>query len=584
MITARAALPLAVSLTLCTAIGCEEPTPEDSRTSLPDDPGVDAKDPFLLALPATFATMEDRFATSAECALCHSNSDSATAMRDEAGNEIAPFNLWQGTMMANAARDPLWRAVVSAEIAATPDAKAAIEDKCMRCHTPMASEAGRATLTDVKMGLLTDESSPLNQLALDGVSCTVCHQIDPGNLGTAESWTGGFVIGNRRLIYGPHQNPAPGPMQNHVNYTPTYAPHVTESNLCATCHTVFTHALEEDGSAVDGPEFPEQTAFLEWQNSLYAADAPGDGGETCQSCHMPTVDADGNIIETRIARAPPGFDFNIPERSPFGRHLFVGANTLMPSILKDMRDVLQPQATDAAFDASIDLAKQRLTQSTAELVVDGTAVDGDKVSFDVTVHNLVGHKAPTGFPARRLWLRARVLDADGAVLFESGGFDERGRILSGGGELLDVEKAAGGFEPHHDLITRDDEVQIYESVMADKDGARTPTLLRAVDHLKDNRLLPLGFSRDFADYDVIKPRGEATGDSNFTGGQDTVRFEVAVDGTPASVEISLHYQSLGSRFAMDLFQVDTDEVAAFRYMWERADPAPVTVATTTKDL
>lgn len=66
------------------------------------------------------AVEEGRFATSLICADCHSNSSDASAMRDERDNWIAPFDLWSSSMMANAARDPLWRAAVSAEVAATP--------------------------------------------------------------------------------------------------------------------------------------------------------------------------------------------------------------------------------------------------------------------------------------------------------------------------------------------------------------------------------------------------------------------------------------------------------------------------------
>lgn len=574
-----------IALAALTLGACEEVVPNDvPRTSLPDDEGVAPGDPFALELPPSSAVMHDRFATSRECALCHSNHQSATAMRDAAGNEIAPFNLWQGTMMANAARDPLWRAVMSAEIAATPAAKGVIEEKCMRCHAPMASEAQRAVLNEARLHLLTDTTTPVNALALDGVSCTVCHQIDPANLGSDESFSGGFVIGNQRRIYGPHENPVTGPMQVHVNYTPTYASHVTQSELCATCHTVFTHALTEEGDDAGAQPFPEQTAYLEWQNSIYGNPGLGDEARACQSCHMPTVDELGNEIETRIARSPPGGDFLINERKPFGRHLFVGANTLMPAIFKDMRAVLNPQATDEAFDATIALARMRLEDQTAVVEISDVSEGEGSLAFAVQVHNEVGHKFPTGFPARRAWLHVTVTDASGAVLFESGASDARGRILAQGGALLDVEKAAGGFEPHHDVITRDDQVQIYEAVMGDTGGARTPLLLRAERHLKDNRLLPLGFSAEFADYDSIKPRGQAAEDATFVAGQDTVRFELDLEGAPARVDVELVYQTLGSRFAMDLFQTPTDEIAAFRYMWKRADVTPVLVATASQEL
>ena len=60
-------------------------------------------------------------------------------MRDETGESVAPFDLWRASMMANSARDPIWRAMVSTEVAATPSRKAEIGAKCTRCHAPMAS-------------------------------------------------------------------------------------------------------------------------------------------------------------------------------------------------------------------------------------------------------------------------------------------------------------------------------------------------------------------------------------------------------------------------------------------------------------
>ncbi len=60
------------------------------------------------------------FAKSSDCALCHSFSDSASAMRDGKNRNVAPFDLWSGSMMANSAVDPYWKAAVSAEVAATP--------------------------------------------------------------------------------------------------------------------------------------------------------------------------------------------------------------------------------------------------------------------------------------------------------------------------------------------------------------------------------------------------------------------------------------------------------------------------------
>lgn len=52
------------------------------------------------------------------------------------------------------------------------------------------------------------------------------------------------------------------------------------------------------------------------------------------------------------------------------------------------------------------------------------------------------------------------------------------------------------LEPHYDLITSADQVQIYESVLGNTDGNVTQTLLRAVEYLKDNRQTPAGFDKN----------------------------------------------------------------------------------------
>ncbi|MCC7109749.1 MAG: hypothetical protein IT382_10700 [Deltaproteobacteria bacterium] len=575
-------LLLALAALLPLAGSCAEPLVP--RTALPDPAGVPAGDPAALALDKTRSAAFDRFATSTACAMCHSNDDAATAMRDEAEREIAPFNLWQSTMMANAARDPLWRAVVSAEIAQTPAAQEAIEAKCMRCHAPMASEAAHARGLEPRLSDLVDDSRDLQQLASDGVSCSLCHQIERDNLGTEESFTGGFTVGEERLIYGPHEDPAPGPMQMHVDYTPTFAPHVLQANLCATCHNLTTHALEPDGTAVEGAAFPEQATYLEWLNSSYNNEVDLEGGTSCQGCHMPTTSEDGELIRTRIARSPPGGDFNIAAREPFGRHAFAGANMLMAELFKNERATLNPQAPDEAFDATRELARHRLQELTASLEVSGVSRELGSLSFDVTVRSQAGHRLPTGFPSRRAWLRVVVTSAAGRVLFSSGEYDARGRIVDQTGAILDVEKAGGPFEPHRAQIARHDEVQIYEAVMGDKSGARTGGVLRAVSHLKDNRILPLGHRADHENVAITGPKG-VDDDGDFAAGTDTTRYliDTGLDGA-ARVEVMLVYQTLGGRFAMDLFQNDTPEVRGFRTMIERVDTAPIVIARLALDL
>ena len=43
-----------------------------------------------------------------------------------------------------------------------------------------------------------------------------------------------------------------------------------------------------------------------------------------------------------------------------------------------------------------------------------------RLTVDVLVESQVGHKLPSGFPSRRVWLHLIVQDANGGVVFELG--------------------------------------------------------------------------------------------------------------------------------------------------------------------
>jgi hypothetical protein len=113
-------------------------------------------------------------------------------------------------------------------------------------------------------------------------------------------------------------------------------------------------------------------------------------------------------------------------------------------------------------------------------------------------------------------------------------------------------------------------------------GTRTNFLMQATNHLKDNRILPTGFSDDDAYFSRIAPV-ETSEDVDFIAGSDTTAYEAKVSGA-AQIRVSLLYQSLGSRFARELLQTHTDDVAAFRTMFERANVAPIEVASMKIDL
>ncbi len=503
-------------------------------------------------------------ATSPVCAECHANTDASVAMKDASGRQISPFDLWQSTMKANASRDPFFRAVMSAEIYRHPAAAAAIEATCLRCHSPAGAVAAERLGTTIS---LENSTSPgeIGDMASDGVNCVACHAITDVGLGTKESFSAGWILDTSDRIFGPHNAPFVVPMKNRSGFTPTAGDHMMESELCATCHTLFTATFLEDGTISEKP-FPEQTPYLEWKNSEFSVGATA---QSCQGCHMPTTDEDGVEIKTRIAHKPDGTDFGqIEARNPYGRHLLVGGNIWVPQIFQRHRDTLGPQASDAAFDATIVATLDQLQNRTAELSLANTAMAPGSASFDVTIHNLTGHKFPSGYPSRRAWIRVRIYDTQSQVLWESGGFDDAGDIAG--------EKVAEPL-PHLLRVESADQVQIYEGVLGDEHSKSTVALLHADQYYKDNRLLPRGWREDHEDIEDIRPVGPE-GDLDFIGGSDTIRYSATFEGTPAKIEVSLHYQALGNRWIRELLRVPTADVQAFGEMWRGIDRRPVTIS------
>ena len=529
----------------------------------------------------------DYFMTSEVCSMCHSTATSAKALKDAEGRSIGPHDLWRTSMMANASVDPFWRAVVAAEVAATPSRKAEIEAKCLRCHTPMASVEAEIAGTAPSRSRFLHGKSTLARLASDGVSCTVCHQIPSDGVGKDESFSGHFRIGYDGEIFGPHARPFSMPMYRHTGYRATESSHVRESALCAACHTLFTDTLAPDGSPT-GHTLLEQGPYVEWQNSQFNDESknPGKHAASCQDCHVPTEDVDGSPIKTRIARNPHGWDFPpVSPRSPFGRHVFTGGNTLVPSILRNEVAAAGSETAAAAFDAKIRETRHRLRKETARIEIVKAERQDEQLVIAVEVSNMAGHKLPTAYPSRRVWVRLQVRDAAGEVVFASGEFDRRGRIVDGEGRILASEQVAGPVAPHRTQIDSPDQVQIYEAVMEDADGQVTYSLLRGARYHKDDRLLPLGWKSDHPRATVTASVGTAE-DRDFTAGSDTVLYVIDAPSErgPYQIDATLHYQVLGSRYLAELFTNDVPEMRVFRKLYNTASPRPELLHRTTRTI
>ena len=491
---------------------------------------------------------DSAFATSDKCALCHSGSSGANAMRTKTGDDVSPVGTWQATMMANSFRDPYFRAQLQKETASQGEA---VQELCLRCHAPMAHHQA---LKDGKDAPRLGEVK-ISPLAEDGVSCTVCHQIVPEGLGTEATFSGRPKIGNERKIFGPYEDPATGPMLNAVRYTPTQGMHMRESGLCATCHTLITEH--------QGKPFPEQTPYFEWRNSEFSTErGPNESARSCQECHM------ARVGRTRIARNPMGGEFLIPPRDDVAAHGFVGGNAFMLDLLRKNRRDLEVTADEAALERMAKATRRQLGEDTASLHVGELHREDGKLAFTVRVENRTGHKFPTGYPARRAWLHVQVRSG-GKIVFESGAFDENGRLL---------RVADEGAIPHRNLVEKPEDVVVYEMVALGPDGKPTTYLTKMTQKQKDNRLLPRGYRADGPHAAETAPSG-LDGDADFVAGGDTVSFRVplAEDAKPCQVLVWMLYQSVPPHWVDALRTVDHEDCRNFVQMYDKAEKLPETI-------
>ena len=534
---------------------CEAPvayatTPDDPSPAV--HPAVEGDQLLAFSTPL--------FAGSGQCAACH------RMIVTSEGVEITIDADWRSAMMAQAARDPLYLATVEDELAHFPKLGDTIQQTCSRCHMPMAHT--EATTQGLPVAMFGDgflnPAHRLHDAAVDGVSCTMCHQIQDGNLGKVESFSGGFVVDTTtpkpdRHIFGPHEKLSQM-MMRMFKFVPVHGAHISESKLCAVCHTLYTPTVNEKGE-ISG-SFPEQTAFLEWQHSGYAA--PGTQARSCRDCHMPQT-------SQRVVKAQGRA--HVPASAAYHPHHFVGGNTFMLKMLQANVEPLRLTASTKNFHDTITRAFAQL-RGGASLEVGSVRMDGTSLVVDVKVNSAAGHKFPTGFPSRRAWLHVAVVDEAGLTVFESGKPLADGQIVGN-----DADEDAGRLEPHHAEITRSDQVQVYESILADGKGRPTYVLLRAAGYAKDNRLLPRGFDKTSAHRDIAI-YGAARGDENFIAGEDTVTYRVDLppSGQAYKVSARLLFQSVSYRYVAEVVRSSGPMAERYKTLHKKADKTPVVVA------
>lgn len=497
------------------------------------------------------------FVTAGRCAGCHGHDSLGIAMIAGEGEDVNVADDWRSTMMGNSARDPFFRAKIEHEVLVNPGHAGAIENKCLSCHAPLGMHEERM-LGHAPFTLAMLDTS---RLGLDGVSCLACHMQDPDTAG--HRFSGELEFDSAR-VWGPYTQDQINPaiMQFFVGFTPDQGSHILDGRVCAGCHTLITQTIDLNGD-LTGQEFVEQATWQEWKNSIY------DGTEqNCRGCHIPRIQ-DSVVLASEY--------IFLPGQSPFGKHHLAGGNTFMLRLLKEHREELHIPATAAQFDSTIARTLRNLHSSVAlsTHMVDRT---DDTAFVEVRLTNLVGHKFPSGYPSRRAFVQLIALDALGDTVFQSGRWDATNEVYG----------HDAGYEPHHDVITQGDQVQIYELVMGDVNGDVTTVLERAATPIKDNRLVPQGFSTSHPSYDTTRIAGVDASDIDFNhdalgtegNGGDIVHYHIPVNGYTGLLEVKakVYYQPVPPLWNAEMFGHHGAAIDTFRTMYEQAEGMPELVA------
>lgn len=493
------------------------------------------------------------FLVSARCKGCHGYDTLQVANVDSNGVDINLYDDWQTTMMANSAKDPLWRAKVSHEILVNPGHAAELQTKCTACHAPL----GHFTAMFHGSDTYTIDDLINDTLGLDGVSCGGCHEIGIENLG--KTFSGAIPYDTSKKEFGPFENPLTGPMQLYEGLTPTFSTHMSTSQVCSPCHTLITHTADLEGNYT-GSTFIEQATYHEWLNSAFSAD-----NITCQKCHMPQL-KDSIIIANNILALGP--------RSPFNQHQFAGGNAFMISMIKENKTSLNITSPDKNFDSTLAATYRLLQQNTVGLFMFLDSITADTLYLRVRVSNKAGHKFPSGYPSRRAVLQLVITDQNEDTVFQTGTFDSN----------YEVHAINAGYEPHYNIISSESQVQLYEMIMGDVNNNVTTVLERADHMIKDNRLPPEGFTSSHPVYDTVRITGEAAEDADFNKsgvaegtGMDFVHFHIPINGVNGILNIyaGMYFQAVPPRYVTDMFGYSSAAIDSFKHMYLEADRTPV---------
>ncbi len=309
------------------------------------------------------------------------------------------YREWNGSVHSLAFKDPIYQGELVKAVKAVGHE---ISRQCEGCHSPVGVVTG-----EIKGPGLAGLSS----MALQGVSCDVCHSVS----GVTHWQTPSREPENGSLILSPGIETEQG--QTLVKRGPfppgegcgggfhecAESPLHLQAELCAGCHQVYHYEAH----------FPLEATYLEWKHGPYAQRAI-----LCQDCHMVDIDTFKRVADQYL----------LPERGDY-RHYFNGANYLLAFLGASAATKAGDPELAESLQKQYAMAVERL-QSAASLELAPVYENGKLRELRVRVSNLrAGHNLPTSLTnVRQMWLEVIARDATGRILMTSGAVQGNGSL------------------------------------------------------------------------------------------------------------------------------------------------------------
>ncbi len=430
--------------------------------------------PPAVEMPGTQPNQVANLGNVTNCDNCHGGYDAA----------VEPARNWRGSMMAHAARDPIFWASVAIAEQDFPGAG----DLCLRCHTPRGWLEGRSIATDGSMMTTAD---------VDGTECAICHKMvnpddsehlgvqtppylanDGGSPATGYYGNGMFVIWPDKERMGPYNDST-------ARHPALQSKYHRSVDFCGTCHDVSNPVVGDlahnNGAQVPlapgtfsgsltSPvsekaafnNFPYQYGIIERTYSEYKASAlpttlvadyttlpdelqsgalqaayesalvAGTGGNyedgspryfSCQTCHLPAVTGKGANKN------------DVPLRKDLPLHDLTGGNYWTPDAIAYQDGLNQLRLGGGLSSMQLSALQEGKARAKRQLeLAAALSVAEEKVK----VVNLTGHKLISGYPeGRRMWLNIKWYDEFAQLLREDGEYGEITTQI--GGQNVQVE-------------------------------------------------------------------------------------------------------------------------------------------------